>query len=113
MNKKTKYDTYDDDETVTSLTLKNFIWGLVGILLGLVINESCHVFFDVTDILNPNIKMVIQLAVCALTISLIQLKINKEFAWSLEHVTPGLFFVSFFFGTQYLEYALLYEKYEG
>jgi hypothetical protein len=51
-------------------------------------------------IYNLLIQNFIQISICGITLALIE-KINNNFAWSWQNVTPGLFFISFFFGTQF------------
>ena len=86
-------EKYKVDETLFTMTIKNFIWGLIGITLGLVVNYA-------TKMVNSYQNM-FQLVACSFILAFIQIQINPMFGWSWQNITPGLFFVSFFFGTQF------------
>jgi len=87
-------DNYKVDETILTLTMKNFLWGLIGITLGLAVNYS-------TKWIN-SYHIIFQLFACLIVLAFIQIQIHPMFGWSWQNITPGLFFVSFFFGTQFV-----------
>lgn len=87
-------DKYLVDETILTMTAKNFLWGLIGIALGLVVNY-------LTQFTN-NYQIIYQLFVCSIVLAVVQIQINPMFGWSWQNITPGLFFVSFFFGAQFV-----------
>ena len=82
------------------MTLLNVIWGFLGLTIG-IFNNNVIVFFsnkfNVTTLLVQNL---IQLVLCSSVLSIIHTYFNF-FGWSWQNTTPGLFFVSFFFGVQF------------
>lgn len=85
--------------------IKNIIWSLLGIAFGILINDINIIITDKykinnTYINNTYIQNITQIIICSLTIALIQYY-NNYFGWSWQQTTPGFFFVSFFFGTQF------------
>ena len=100
-----------NNESFTSMTTRNFVWGLIGIVFGLVINNLSKHFVDFFKIESKNIKILIQLLFCSIALSYVHTHINNEFGWTWQNVTPGLFFVSFFFGVQYLAFTTIQDVY--
>jgi hypothetical protein len=97
---KTSKNLYKPSDTFNIMTIKNIIWGILGITLGIIINNTviliCHIF--TIEILI--IQSIIQLILCAIVLALIQYFFNY-FGWSWQNTTFGLFFISFFFGIQF------------
>ncbi len=102
---------FEISETVTSMTLKNFVWGFVGILLGMLTNVTSNTIFLNTRTQNKHMKIIIQLLLCSIVLAFVHVKINNKFGWTWQNVTPGLFFVSFFFGCQYLIFSTIQNTY--
>ena len=82
------------------ITLYNFVWGILGLTLGISINDIIIIMSDLFDIKILFVQNILQVIVCSLTLAFIQY-FNNYFGWSWQNITPGLFFVSFFFGTQF------------
>lgn len=97
---KPSKNLYKPSDTFNIMTIKNIIWGILGITLGIIINNTviliCHIF--TIEILI--IQSIIQLFLCAIVLALIQYFFNY-FGWSWQNTTFGLFFISFFFGIQF------------
>ena len=92
--------SYKPTDSFHGLLTKNIIWSILGIILG-VLNNNIIVFLCN----NFNIKILfiqnsLQLFLCSLILTAIQFCFNY-FGWSWQNITPGLFFISFFFGIQY------------
>jgi hypothetical protein len=79
---------------------KNFLWGAIGIILGIIINNSVVLLSALLKIKILLLQNIIQLTLCSFILALIQYFFNY-FGWTWQNVTPGLFFVSFFFGIQF------------
>jgi len=82
------------------MTLYNFVWGILGLTLGISINDIIIIMSDLFDIKILFVQNILQVTLCSLTLAFIQY-FNNYFGWSWQNITPGLFFVSFFFGTQF------------
>lgn len=79
----------------------NYIWSIIGILLGMAINQFCIKIFKKFNIKSKITQINIQILVCSIILAIIHTNINNYFGWSWQNITPGLFFVSFFFSVQY------------
>ncbi len=79
---------------------KNFTWGAVGIILGIIINNSVAFLSTLLKINVLIMQNIIQLILCSFILALIN-NLYYYFGWTWQNVTPGLFFVSFFFGVQF------------
>jgi hypothetical protein len=82
------------------MIIKNFIWGLLGISLGIIINNLVTTICKIFKIKILIIQIIIQLILCAFILTLIQYLFNY-FGWTWQNTTFGLFFISFFFGIQF------------
>lgn len=91
---------YTPKDNPLVMTLKNITWGILGLAFGITINDIIIISSDVFGIKNLFIQNILQITVCSLTLAFIQY-FNNYFGWSWQNITPGLFFVSFFFGTQF------------
>ena len=91
---------YASNDTIYKMAAKNFIWGVIGIICGILINNFIILIGNTFKIRNVLIQNIIQMSVCALTLSLIH-HYNNYYGWTWQNTTPGLFFVSFFFGAQF------------
>ena len=83
-----------------SMIAKNFIWGLFGIVLGIIVNNIIGFMSNKLKIKTLLIQNVLQLVLCSFVLALIHAQFNY-FGWTWQNITPGLFFVSFFFGVQF------------
>lgn len=97
-------DKYKPIDGFYILATKNFVWGFFGLLFGIIINNVSVFIVRNLEIKNmvllkiSNITM--QLFICSVFLASIQL-FNEYFTWSWQNITPGLFFISFFFGSQF------------
>lgn len=97
---------YDPKETLLTMTYKNFLWGLIGIVLGVLINLIIDTgLLRGTGKYTNEIKLLLQLTICSFVLAYVHVKSNNKFGWSWQNITPGLFFVSFFFGTQFATFS--------
>jgi len=92
---------YNPNLSVSGMAIENFVWSIIGILLGLSINQFCTFMFEKYKITNKIYKIIIQIFLCSIILSYIHVEINNYFGWTWQNITPGLFFVSFFFSVQY------------
>ena len=91
---------YTPKDNPLVMTLKNITWGILGLALGISINDIIIIMSDLFDIKILFVQNILQVTLCSLTLAFIQY-FNNYFGWSWQNITPGLFFVSFFFGTQF------------
>ena len=94
-------DKYIPEHNFLTMTLMNIIWSVMGIVLGIWINNlssTLIVKLNLTDTYN---KIFFQVIICSFILSIIHIYVNNYFGWTWQNLTPGLFFVSFFFGVQF------------
>ena len=91
---------YVPEDNFYTMITKNFIWGILGITLGIIINNIVGFISNKLKIKILLIQNTIQLILCSFVLAQINTHFNY-FGWSWQNVTPGLFFVSFFFGVQF------------
>jgi hypothetical protein len=91
---------YAPADNIYTMSVKNFIWGVIGIITGILINNFIILIGNTFKIRNVLIQNIIQMSVCALTLSLIY-HYKNYYEWTWQNTTPGLFFVCFFFGAQF------------
>ena len=95
--KKTLYEPHD---TILMMTLKNVSWGSVGLFFGILINNINVALSNSLKIKYLIVQNIMQLFLCSLTLATLH-NYYHYFGWSWQNITPGLFFVSFFFGVQF------------
>ena len=91
---------YQPSDNFYKMLSKNFLWGAIGIILGIIINNSVVLLSALLKIKILLLQNIIQLTLCSFILALIQYFFNY-FGWTWQNVTPGLFFVSFFFCIQF------------
>lgn len=97
---------FKPNESLSTMISRNFLWGLIGIVLGVLINIILQYgVLQFTGKYELEVRLLLQLGICSMVLALIHVKINNEFGWTWQNVTPGLFFVSYFFGTQFATFS--------
>lgn len=92
---------YKPDDDFIKMTLDNFTWAVLGIFIGVIINNLVVKLFLCLKIKNKLVQNFLHLMMCSIVLAYIHININNYFGWSWQNLTPGLFFISFFFGVQY------------
>lgn len=88
----------------TNLFLKCFIFGLLGLVLGLSVNTAATVILKMFK-LSRVVKALLQILFCSAILGLIFANYSKDFVYTWQNEIPGLFFISVFFGVQYTMYT--------
>jgi hypothetical protein len=101
---------YKPKDTFYIMIMKNVIWGILGILFGVIINNTVIFICNKYKITFLIVQNIIQLLLCAIFLAVIQYLFNY-FGWTWQNTTSGLFFVSFFFGTQVDIFTNIQNKY--
>ena len=91
---------YKPSDNVFRMCMKNASWGAMGLLLGILINNIIVALSNSLKIKYLMVQNVMQLFLCSLALALLH-NYYHYFGWSWQNITPGLFFVSFFFGVQF------------
>ena len=79
---------------------KNAGWGTTGLIFGILINNIIVALSNTLKIKYLIVQNIMQLFLCSLTLATLH-NYYHYFGWSWQNITPGLFFVSFFFGVQF------------
>ena len=97
---KSSSNIYKPPDGFYKMIIKNFTWGVMGIILGLIINNSVLVISTIFKIKFLLLQNIIQLILCSFVLALIN-TLFHYFGWSWQNITPGLFFVFLFFAIQF------------
>ncbi len=92
-----KYDPLYDFK---HMAVNNLWWGFLGLTIGIFNNNFIVFLSNKLNITSLLIQNLIQLTVCSCLLASIHTYFNF-FGWTWQNTTPGLFFVSFFFGVQF------------
>jgi len=101
---------YKPVDNFYNMITKNVLWGGLGITLGIIINNSVVFISTLLKVKTLLFRNIIQLILCSFILASIHTLFNY-FGWSWQNVTPGLFFVSFFFGVQFEIFANIQNAY--
>lgn len=85
------------------------VFGIIGLFLGIIIEK----YFTRLSHKYPNNKLALgisQLLINILLLYIIEIKISEKFSDEWQDTTPGIFFVSIFFGVQAHLYDNLLER---
>lgn len=102
-----KNNQYIPPDTFLMSIFKNFIWGILGIISGLFINNLGEIIYSHMSIKQKYNKLLLQLVICCIVLAYIHTYVSNEFGWTWQNTTPGLFYTAFFFGCQFLEFNIL------
>ena len=91
------YKPLDD---FTHMSIKTFSWGIIGLILGVIVNNTIIYLYNTLNIDILLVQNILQVLLCSIVLSLLN-KYYHFFGWSWQNATEGLFFVSFFFGVQF------------
>jgi len=91
---------YKPDDNIMMMMFKNAGWGTTGLIFGILINNIVIALSNTLKIKYLIVQNIIQLFLCSLTLATLHTYYHY-FGWSWQNITPGLFFVSFFFGVQF------------
>lgn len=92
------------DESINTMISKNFIWGLIGIIVGLIVNNLSIKLSKILYLKSKHYQIILQLLLCSTILPFISIYIHPKFGWSWQNEVSGLFFVSFFFGVQFMAF---------
>jgi len=81
------------------MATKNIFWGILGIGLGITVNDTVIYLSNKFKIKNLFIQNIMQITICGIVVALLHR--HYLYGWDWQHLTPELFFISFFFGVQY------------
>jgi len=98
-----------------SLVLKNYIYGIFGVLSGLIVNTISVIIMKILHLKSNEIifRILIQLLICSVTLGIFEKILLKDLAFHWKTITPGFIFFALFFGMQlelYLEASMLFRE---
>jgi len=97
------------------LVLQNYIYGIFGVLSGLIINTISVIIMKILHLKSNEIlfRILIQLLLCSVTLGIFEKILLKDLAFHWKTITPGFIFFALFFGMQlelYLEASMLFRE---
>jgi hypothetical protein len=102
------FKTYDN---VYIITIKCIILGILGLTIGVIINNLVIYISNKLIIKNKNLQVIIQITLCAIIVSLLHTQ-HKFIGWTLRNTIPGIFFITLLFTVQYkIFYNINYSNY--
>jgi len=107
---KSSKNLYKPKDSFYIMIMKNIIWGILGIILGVIVNNTVIFICNKFKITILTLQNGIQLFLCAVILAVTQYFFNY-FGWTWQNTTAGLFFVSFFFGIQIEIFTNIQNKY--
>ena len=100
LHHKIHHQYYQPSDTLLVMTIKNIIWGVMGLILGIFINDTVIFLSQIFKIKNYFIQNLIQIILCAIILAIMYTQ-HKYIGWTLNNTLPGFFFISFLFGVQF------------
>ena len=91
------FKTYDN---VYIITIKCIILGIMGLIIGVIINDLVIYISNNLKIKNKIFQVIIQIILCAITVACLHTH-NKFIGWTLRNTIPGIFFITLLFTVQY------------
>ena len=111
MSTKKTIDIYTPPDKFIYMSMKNFFWGVLGLVFGITINNIVIYLSKTLKIKILLLQNILQVLLCALLLSTLHYYHNY-FGWTWQNHTEGLFFVSFFFGVQFKVLSNIQRTYE-
>ena len=99
-------DKYPFEDEKINLIIRCFIFGLLGLVFGLLINIFAKKILQLFN-LSLLTKAVIQILFSTILLGFIAIYFMPNFSTTWQTQIPGLFFISIFFGSQYTMYKEL------
>ena len=92
-----KYKTFDNAYVIT---IKCVFWGILGLIIGIVINDAVIFLSNKLQIKNKLIQNILQIVLCAIVVAFLHTS-NNFLGWTLHNTIPGIFFIALLFNVQF------------
>jgi len=102
---------YTPSDTFLVMTGKNISHSFAGLIAGIIVNRLGVAVYERLGITDKNVRIAGQIVLCSVLLAYIHTRVNNQMGWEWQNVTPGIFFISFFFGVQYLSFTSIQEVY--
>ena len=100
---KSQYKHYKDYKPYDNgfiITLKCIILGTLGLILGIIINNTVIYLSNSLDIKNRFLQNILQISLCAIVMAMLHTS-SRLVGWALRNTIPGFFFLTLLFNVQY------------
>ena len=97
---KIHYNKYKPTDTLFFMTIKCIVLGILGLFIGVIINDSVVYLSNTFNIKNLFLQNIIQISICSFVLSFLHTKHNM-LGWTLQETLPGVTFIAFLFGVQF------------
>jgi hypothetical protein len=93
------YKHYQVYDKFYIMILKCIILGILGLVLGVIINDIVTYLSNILNIKNKLLLDIIQISLCAIVVGCLHYSHNF-IGWTLQNTIPGIFFVALLFDVQ-------------
>lgn len=92
--------------------LKTIIeYGLYGLVLGLLVNRLGKRLYDRLGVQDLNMEIFGQMFLCGLVLAVLKVYAPNTILSTVQEEIPGIMFIAFFFGVQYLSFNSIQQIY--
>lgn len=91
---------YAPSDNVYMMTYKNMLWGVSGLILGILVNNIVVKLSELLSIKTFFIQNIVQIILCSMVLAVIHNNFHY-FGWTWQNTTYGFIFVSLFFLAQF------------
>lgn len=98
-NHATYYKNYQIYDNFYIMIFKCIILGILGLVLGVIINDTVTYLSNSLNIKNKLLLDIIQISLCAIVVGFLHSSHNF-IGWTLQNTIPGIFFVALLFDVQ-------------
>ena len=93
------YKKYKPFDNVYVTIFKCIVYGILGLILGILINDTVIYLSNAFKIKKKLIQNIIQIVLCAIVVAILHTS-NKFLGWTLRNTIPGMFFITLLFNVQ-------------
>ena len=93
------YKNYKTFDNFYILTIKCIIWAILGLIIGIIINDSVIYISNKLKIKNKFIQIIIQILFCSIIVAFLH-TYHKFIGWTIHNTIPGILFIALLFNVQ-------------
>ena len=94
------YKDYETFDNIYIMTIKCIIWGILGLILGICIDNSVIYLSNKLKIKYKILQNIIQITICAVIVAFLH-SYHNFIGWTLQNTIPGIFFITSLFNVQF------------
>ena len=94
------YKHYKPYDNAIIITIKCIILGTLGLILGIIINNTVIYLSNTLDIKNRFIQNILQIVLCSILLAFLHSS-SRLVGWVLRNTIPGFLFLTLLFNVQF------------